>query len=266
MVITEMNDFEICRPVITGAEEFLRVARYAGQRVFGETPGGPLVPDEDHPGFPVMEGDEELARVRPTRTLGDPRFEVYNKLMLPVLQFAAPVGTNMNNLFYYTAMRLTAGTDRQRSGRGPVLPVPAYHLAVQRGLAYDVMPVSSPGDDSEDGDKNELQQQPIILHCDAITLSRPPHKSEVELVLIPDIADEVTGLFVEEHEIFMDTLRRLSRLKDRAVLGHRYTPLIPFAVLRNRATEAERRQFNQQLQAELPVRLEIGSLLPPMVR
>lgn len=227
MPVSFMTSVEIARPVKRGGEKFLNAAKHIGAQL--------VTPDFSNGGFLWRDGTP----------IGAPRFNPYGKLMLPLIQIAAPGGSETSALLHYIAQRLE--DDSQPAQR---LRTNLAHLALEKDVS------------GQDG---------IVIRCSAITVSSPPHKDGQELVLVPDITDEATGLAVQlfsgEHDLLMGGIHDNVRWHKRfAEQEQRYGAVIPIGTVAEDITPQEQATVAASLGAFLPLRLVIGEQLPVMVR
>ena len=109
-------------------------------------------------------------------------------------------------------------------------------------------------------------QNNVIVRCDAITISSPPHKQRQELALVPDPADNIVSMFIGEHELLTQAMHRNVRLRNRLGVNERYTPVFPFGLLPEDVTADEKVTVLKALKKYLPVRLVLGTRSIPMIR
>jgi hypothetical protein len=247
VAIGETVGFEVSRPVIEGAEDFLAIANYAGRLISEDTSSGLVVPDEYAPSR-VVNGEDGLVS-RDGHIIGRQRYRVYSELRLPILEWGAPGNLNHRSDFSSAVGKLS---QRKVGEGGASERVHTVHSEVKRiGLKYDV-----PGEDS-----------PIKVDCRSIIRTQSAHKPGYELALVPEPDSEFVDMFIEEHQAYLGALRKMARFR-HVKIDERYTPLIPFMSFEAGVEPREIRKFVARLEdgdGLVDVGLTLGGVLDPIL-
>lgn|GEM_PF-5882033 len=190
--------------------------------------------------------EDETVTTRSLEVVGEPQVITYNTLVLPLLQLTAT--KEQAGSFHDAAARLIYPRPKRPSKDKLVRPPTIFEEIEREGLHHDVP-----------------RQDHIVIHCKDLLATQPPHKSGIELALVPDPYESTTRLFYAEHAVCIDALRRMVRFQDKLSWESRYMPLIPIALLPIDAQPQQAAALEAEIRKELPARLVIGSVANPFV-
>jgi hypothetical protein len=234
VVEVKVASLEVSREVTGGFNSLLKSSAVWGRQIF---------PQDINDDSVVVDMPNSLTDEGSAIIVGDPRFHVYSKLMLPLIQFAGPpeyFGSTFRNI----RNRLESTSKTTKAGS---LPQSIAAGIRQISYARDVMVTDE-----------------IAIHSSSVIITQAPQKRGSELALVVDDGSR----FVEEHEVYMKAIRGMPSMRKKLALETRYTPVIPFAVMAPNATMKERDSILGKITEHLrsPLRLVLGGILPPFVR
>jgi len=222
----------ISRPILTGAEDLASVLEVKSFGIFGLT-------DTDGVFISMSYNSGEQRRV------AQKRFRCYRKLLLPLVELATPTSSQPNSPLYYAAHRLQQRLAVVSNSNNNDFPSQLMRV----GLSHDVVP-----------------DQDIVIRSKCLGVRTMIHKPGQELILMPE--QPYQNLFVDEHQFFIGALKSIGRVRDNAdiLLSAPYQPVVPLGQLPSDARPEEITELCNELKPYLPVRMVVGSILPPMVR
>lgn len=231
MVIQPRSSFEIVRPVSSGAEHVVQVATGLQRQIFAPDTTSAI----------IMRGERGTGK---GETVGTDRLIVYPRLQLPLIEFGAD-GGHSSNVFYNAADRLTRlhkpGSNSKASAVLEQLPDRLRGVCLRH---------------------DEPDAERIGVDCAGVVLSEPPHLKGYEFGLV--VAD--SALFVDEHNVLLETLRSMARMRQVVGAKTRYTPIIPVALATGNTSKDERSAFQHELLRRAPsFHLTLGAIALPRV-